>query len=133
MKNVTNYYLNNFKVSSEFGENRGNYKHGGVDLANGKQGDPVLSLMSGTVKQAYYSKSGGYMVVVEQTDGIVAKYLHMQKDLKVKEGDSVEASAELGYVGNTGNSSGAHLHITIEENGVKIDPIEYINKLSSAS
>ena len=133
MKNVVNYYLNNFKVTGKFGEVNGVSKHGGLDLANGKQGDSVKSLMSGVVKRASYSPSGGYMVFVEQIDGTVAKYMHLQKDLKVKEGDKVKAGTELGYVGNTGFSSGAHLHITIEDKGVKIDPLEYINKLSSAS
>lgn len=133
MKNVANYYLNNFKVTSGFGVRQGASLHGGLDLANGKQGDSVKSLMSGVVKRAYYSASGGYMVVVEQSDGIIAKYMHMQEDLKVKPGDRVESGTELGSVGNTGFSSGAHLHIQVEQNGQKFDPMKYLNELSSAS
>ena len=133
MKNVVNYYLNNFKVTSEFGARQGAGLHGGLDLANGKQGDLVKSLMSGVVIRAYYSASGGYMVVVEQSDGVITKYMHMQKDLKVKPGDKVEIGTELGNVGNTGFSSGAHLHIEVEQNGQKFDPMKYLNELASAS
>ncbi|MGM9988891.1 MAG: phage tail tape measure protein [Bacillaceae bacterium] len=130
---VADYYLNDFRKTSSFNEHRGSYNHGGLDLANGKQGDPVKALQSGKVTQAYYSKSGGYMVVIQQDDGIVTKYMHMQKGLKVKAGQRVNAGDQLGKVGNTGNSSGAHLHLQMEKDGVKIDPEPILKALSSGS
>ncbi|WP_257985000.1 peptidoglycan DD-metalloendopeptidase family protein [Bacillus sp. T33-2] len=123
---VGSYYLNNFRVTSQYGENRGSYTHKGLDLANGKQGDPVKSLQSGKVITATYSKSAGYWVVVQQDDGTVAKYMHLQNGLNVSAGQRVSAGQQLGKVGNTGQSTGAHLHLQIEQNGKTINPLDYL-------
>lgn len=133
-KGVASQLLNDYRITSKFGANESfrSSGHGGVDFANGKQGDPVKALKAGKVTQAYYSKSGGYMVVVQQDDGIVTKYMHMQKGLKVKAGDRVSAGTQLGKVGNTGDSTGAHLHVQMEKNGIKIDPEPIIRALASS-
>lgn len=131
-QNVASYYLNNFKQSSGFGVKRSTGTHGGLDLSNGKEGSAVKSLKSGKVLNAYYSKTGGYMVTVQQDDGLVAKYMHMQKgSLAVKKGQRVNEGELLGKVGNTGRSRGAHLHLQIEQNGKKIDPVPYLKKLGA--
>lgn len=124
---VADYYLKNFKVTSEFGEDRGSYIHKGTDFANGKQGDPVKAIRSGKVITATYSSSAGNWVVVQQDDGTVAKYMHMMNgSLAVKAGDNVVAGQTLGKVGNTGESSGAHLHLQVEKNGQAIDALKYL-------
>lgn len=128
---VAQDYLS-WRQTSSFNENRGSYSHGGLDLVKTRGGgDYVRALTSGKVTQAYYSKSGGYMVVIQQDDGLVSKYMHMQKGLNVKAGDTVSAGTILGKVGNTGNSSGAHLHLQLESGGVKIDPLPYLQQLAS--
>ncbi|WP_299831193.1 phage tail tape measure protein [uncultured Metabacillus sp.] len=134
-KSVADYYKSNFRVTSKFGQQEGfrSSPHKGLDLANGKQGDPVKSLRSGKVITAAYSKSAGYWVVVQQDDGTVAKYMHLQKGLDVKAGQTVSAGQKLGEVGNTGRSTGAHLHLQIEQNGKAIDPQKYMNGLSSTT
>ncbi|MFP3326106.1 M23 family metallopeptidase, partial [Planococcus sp. SIMBA_160] len=78
--------------------------HKGLDLA-AKSGTPIKSLKSGKVLTAAYSKSAGYWVVVQQDDGTVAKYMHMQKGLNVKAGQKVQAGQTLGKMGSTGRST----------------------------
>ncbi|MFS0643663.1 transglycosylase SLT domain-containing protein [Siminovitchia sp. 179-K 8D1 HS] len=131
-KSAADYYLNNFRQTSHFGDTRGrSVPHKGLDFANGRQGDPVKALRGGKVLTATYSKSAGYWVVVQQDDGTVAKYMHMQKGLNVKAGQTIKAGQQLGRVGNTGQSNGAHVHIQIEQNGKAIDPLPYMRELSS--
>ncbi len=130
---VSDYYLKNFKITSNFGDTSGRaVPHKGIDFANGKQGDPVKALRGGKVITATYSKSAGNWVVIQQDDGTVAKYMHMQNGLNVKAGQTVKAGQQLGKVGNTGQSTGAHVHIQIEQNGKAIDPLSYMNKLTSS-
>lgn len=131
---VASYYFNNFRQTSQFGDTQGrNAPHRGLDFANGKQGDPVKALRGGKVITATYSKSAGYWVVVEQDDGTVAKYMHMQQGLNVKAGQQISAGQQLGKVGNTGQSNGAHVHIQIEQDGKAIDPLSYMQKLGADS
>ncbi|MGN7942859.1 phage tail tape measure protein [Metabacillus sp. 22489] len=134
-QSVADYYKNNFRVTSKFGQKESfrSSPHKGLDLANGKQGDPVKALRGGKVITAAYSKTAGYWVVVQQDDGTVAKYMHMQKGLNVKAGQKVSAGQQLGKVGNTGRSTGAHLHIQIEQNGKAIDPQKYMNTLNTST
>lgn len=134
-QSVADYYKNNFRVTSKFGQKESfrTSPHKGLDLANGKQGDPVKALRGGKVITAAYSKTAGYWVVVQQDDGTVAKYMHMQKGLNVKAGQKVSAGQQLGKVGNTGRSTGAHLHIQIEQNGRAIDPQAYMNTLNTST
>jgi len=132
-QSVVDYYNSNFRTTSKFGQQESfrSSAHKGLDLANGKQGDPVKSLRAGKVITAAYSKTAGYWVVVQQDDGTVAKYMHLQKGLNVKAGQTVSSGQTLGKVGNTGRSTGAHLHLQIEQNGKAIDPQAYMNQLSS--
>ncbi len=131
-QNVASYYLNNFRQTSKFGDSAGRSSaHKGLDFANGKQGDPVKALRGGKVITATYSNSAGYWVVVQQDDGTVAKYMHMQKGLNVKAGQTIKAGQQLGKVGNTGHSTGAHLHLQIEQGGKAIDPLPYLKELQS--
>ena len=131
---VVDYYMKNFRVSSEYGDTAGRSKaHAGVDFANGRSGDIVKAISGGKVITATYSKSAGYWVVVQQDDGTVAKYMHMQKGLNVSAGQRISAGQQLGRVGNTGQSNGAHLHYQVERNGQAIDPMGYLNSIRNSS
>lgn len=132
---VADYYMNNFRVTSPYGMRThpvsGEQKmHKGVDLANGKAGDPVKAVGSGKVITAAYSKTAGNWVVVQQDDGTVAKYMHMLKAPQVKQGQRVSAGQTLGQVGSTGTSTGNHLHLQIERAGTAIDPLQYLSDVS---
>jgi TP901 family phage tail tape measure protein len=131
---VADYYLENFRISDTYGSDRGSSKHKGLDLANGRQGDLVKALQGGKVITAAYSNSAGNWVVIQQDDGTVAKYMHMQNGLSVKKGQRVSAGDTLGKVGNTGQSTGAHLHLQIEDvNGKTLDPEAYMKNIYSVS
>lgn len=132
---IANYYTsaNGFRVSSKFGQKESGLRsspHKGLDLA-AKAGTPVKALRAGKVITAAYSKTAGNWVVIQQDDGTVAKYMHMQKGLKVKKGDTVSAGQTIGKVGSTGHSTGNHLHLQIEQNGKPIDPENYMKGLTS--
>lgn len=131
--NVADYYLNNFRQTSQFGSQESFRKspHKGLDLSDGKSGSVIKALQSGKVITATYSKSAGNWVVVQQDDGSVAKYMHMLKTPEVKAGQRVAAGQRIGQVGNTGDSKGAHLHLQIEQNGKPIDPKQYLEGLKT--
>ncbi|WP_133065293.1 transglycosylase SLT domain-containing protein [Virgibacillus profundi] len=138
MNETANYYLDQFTTTSGYGMRKHptkgtNRMHHGVDLANGRSGDAVKALRSGKVTIAGYDKSAGNWVVIEQDDGTVAKYMHMLGDLRVKKGQRVDAGQQLGRVGSTGDSTGAHLHLQIDRNGQSIDPMKYLEELSKTA
>ena len=71
--------------------------------------------------------SAGNYVVITHADGYVTKYFHLKhKSIKVKKGDAVKRGDVIGYMGNTGNSYGAHLHFQLELNGTPIDGLPYL-------
>jgi flagellum-specific peptidoglycan hydrolase FlgJ len=102
--------VNNFTISSSFGPRGGEF-HRGLDMA-AAQGEPIHATKSGKVIKAEYDHSWGNYVVIQHEDGSTALYAH-QQSFVVKAGDSVTQSQTIGYVGSTGNSTGAHLHLEI--------------------
>lgn len=70
---------------------------------------------------------GGYgqLVLVDHGGGIVTAYAH-QSRLAVSSGQTVSAGQTLGYVGSTGNVTGAHLHFEVRVNGSAVDPMGYL-------
>ena len=91
-------------------------KHDGVDLVS--DGDKtVISVCNGTVIRSKYTSDGwGQYVVVRMADGRSIVYGHLVKDRqKVCTGDTVKVGQVIGTMGNTGNSSGAHLHIELQK------------------
>ena len=97
--------------------------HTGYDFA-ASTGTPVKSYKGGKV--TFAGRRGGYGNRVEVTteDGAVMSYSHLSS-IDVSVGDQVSAGQQLGKVGSTGRSTGAHLHFEIEQNGRKIDPASY--------
>lgn len=105
----------NFRVTSKFGNRSGGF-HGGLDLGAktaGKVGDPIYSVQSGVVKRHRYDAGGyGYYMVVEHPQGFCTLYAHL-KDYVAPVGASVAAGQQIGIMGSTGRSTGAHLHFEI--------------------
>lgn len=103
--------------------------HNGIDIVGtGSTLDYIVAHTAGTVTAAGYDSACGYYVQIKTASGAVMVYYHMKKgSLKVKNGDKVKQGQVLGYMGATGNVTGAHLHFGIKKNGKWIDPKPYIN------
>lgn len=98
--------------------------HLGVDLA-APEGTPIYAARSGTVVTASYNSSSGYYVQIDHGDGYRSIYMHMTHFV-VSGGQYVSRGQVIGYCGSTGVSSGSHLHFGISQNGVYVNPANYI-------
>lgn len=112
-------------VSSSFGyRDFDSSFHNGLDLA-APEGTPTYAADAGTVMIAGWSDSAGNWVVINHGNGFVTKYMH-HSAISVSAGQSVSKGQQIGYVGNTGNSFGAHLHFQVELNGSPVNPQSYL-------
>ena len=112
-------------LSSRFGSRWGR-KHEGIDLSAGV-GTPIYAADNGKVIYAQYNNGGyGYMVQIDHGNGLKTYYAHCN-ELLVNEGDIVAKGDLIAKVGNTGRSTGAHLHFEVRQNDVPIDPFDYMN------
>ena len=117
-------------ISSEFGlrsnpfGGRGYEMHEGLDFS-GPVGKPILATAEGVVVTAEYGGGYGNHVKIDHGYSYETLYAHMSK-LEVKIGDRVKRGDVLGYLGNTGRSSGPHLHYGIYRNGQAVNPRYYL-------
>lgn len=105
--------------------------HRGVDIAgSGASGKPVVASASGVVEKVTSSNTGyGYSVVIDHGNGIKTRYAHCQAgSICVKSGQSVVQGQMIAKVGNTGNSTGPHLHFEIIYNGSYANPLKYLTR-----
>lgn len=110
-------------VTSKFGYRWGK-NHNGIDIGH-KEGDNVYSAFDGVVKECRYDSGYGNKIIVEHEKNIETVYAHLSKfDIKV--GDRVKAGDLIGRVGNTGKSTGPHLHFEVKINGVPVNPETFI-------
>lgn len=108
-------------------------QHNGIDLVGtGYTLDHVVAYDDGTVTAALNTCSGatpatGNYVKIKHKTGLVSIYMHMKRgSVTVKVGDKVKRGQRLGYMGNTGRSSGAHLHFGLQVGGTYVDPLPYL-------
>ena len=104
--------------------------HAGLDFA-APQGTPIYATADGTVKVSGFSDGGyGNHVVINHGYGYETLYGHMVR-IKVRNGTRVKRGEVVGYVGNTGKSTGPHCHYEVRKNGQKLDPVYFFyNDLS---
>jgi murein DD-endopeptidase MepM/ murein hydrolase activator NlpD len=104
--------------------------HAGLDFA-APQGTPIYATADGTVKVSGFSDGGyGNHVVINHGYGYETLYGHMVR-IKVRNGTKVKRGEVVGYVGNTGKSTGPHCHYEVRKNGQKLDPVYFFyNDLS---
>lgn len=106
------------------------YYHRGVDYA-GATGSPVIAAapgkvaLIGRVSQGF--KLHGNTIGLDHGQGVTSIYLHLSQ-IKVKEGDFVQAGQVIGAVGATGGVTGPHLHWGLYVNGLSVDPAPWFNK-----
>lgn len=97
--------------------------HAGTDIASeGVLGTPVTPAKGGTVRFAGWIGGYGNIVIVDHGGGVESRYAHLH-DISVTPNQSVSPGSILGTVGNTGNSTGPHLHFEIRIDGVPYDPM----------
>jgi murein DD-endopeptidase MepM/ murein hydrolase activator NlpD len=123
-------------ISSAFGMRKDPYSHrtrfhNGLDLA-APEGMKVVPAMSGTVVFAGYESGYGNTVLVQHSGGIQTRYGHLGS-INVKTGDPVTSQEILGTVGNTGRSTGPHLHFEVIRMGRPVDPLTSHSLSASAS
>lgn len=116
-------------LSSDFGYRTFDYSfHRGIDLA-AAEGTPYYAADSGTV--LYATNGGGYnggagnWIVISHGNGIRTVYMHSLQTF-VSPGEYVTRGQNIGLVGNTGNSFGAHLHFQVEVDGIAVNPLLYL-------
>jgi len=97
--------------------------HRGLDIAT-HAGSPIIAPANGLVTFAGGKGLMGNMVVIEHGFGMVTRYGHAKKLLK-KKGDRVKRGEVIALVGNTGRSTGPHLHYEVRLNGVAVNPMNY--------
>lgn len=132
--------LEGLRISGEFGESRPGHHHGGVDISTGGKYLPIYGTEDNGKVIAVKPNNGaaGNMITVEynRADGsrLQCTYMHLSK-IGVNVGDVVNAGTPLGMSGNTGRSTGAHLHFETKFYNSKgelqrYDPAEYLAELS---
>jgi len=98
--------------------------HAGLDFS-APQGTPIYATADGVVKVAGLSDGGyGNHVVIDHGYGYETLYGHMLR-IKAKRNQRVKRGEVIGYVGNTGKSTGPHCHYEVRKNGQKLDPVYY--------
>lgn len=98
--------------------------HRGIDIATGI-GTPVYAPADGTVVSTGFHSGLGEVIVIDHGLDITTTYGHLN-EIKVKVGDTVERGQIIGSVGNTGRSTGPHLHYEVMVNGINVNPRKYI-------
>jgi murein DD-endopeptidase MepM/ murein hydrolase activator NlpD len=98
--------------------------HEGIDIA-APTGTPISAAASGTVIHAGWMGGYGNLVVIDHGNGLATAYGH-QSSIAVGSGTYVSQGQTIGYVGNTGNSTGPHLHFEVRVNGSPVDPLGYL-------
>lgn len=101
--------------------------HYGVDFGV-RRGTPIGAAMSGKVSHAGWYGGGGNTTIIKGDDGWNYKYMHQIKTPPVSKGQRVSIGDTIGWVGSTGNSTGAHLHFQVDKgsNRNAVNPIPYI-------
>jgi len=110
-------------VTSGFGARWGRM-HEGIDIAVG-EGTPVHAAAAGTVIYAGWMSGYGNLVVIDHGNGLSTAYAH-NSSLAASVGQQVAGGEVVSYSGNTGNSTGPHVHFEVRVNGGAVDPLGYL-------
>jgi murein DD-endopeptidase MepM/ murein hydrolase activator NlpD len=123
-------------ISMFFGQNdhpftRQYYIHKGIDLSTYRSGDPIVATADGQVVTIDFEAEGfGNYVIIKHKHGYYTRYAHMQR-AAVRIGQRVQQGEVIGFIGNTGLSTGPHLHYEVHVGSDVVDPYKYINIRSS--
>ncbi len=102
------------------------YIHKGLDFSTWRSGDPILATANGQVVTVGYNSSFGNYVIIKHKHGIYTRYAHMNT-ARVRKGQYVSQREVIGTIGNTGVTTGPHLHYEVHIGSDVVDPAKYIN------
>ena len=98
--------------------------HKGLDIAN-RMGTPIVATADGVVASVAYKGLLGQVIIINHGHGMVTRYAHIGKALK-KRGESVKRGETIATIGNTGRTTGPHLHYEVHLNGIPVNRKKYI-------
>ncbi len=99
--------------------------HRAIDITD-EYGSPIKPLGTGHIEFTGFMADGhGNTVVVDHGDGLKSLYAHLQ-GFNVKSGEEVSSSTTIGYVGLTGHTTGPHVHVEVNDNGIAVDPAKLL-------
>ena len=111
-------------VTREFNGKRGDEYHPGIDIA-APHGHPIRAAGDGIVLVAGWNEEYGNFVLLEHGFGLTSLYGH-NSSLSVRKEDRVRAGDPIAYLGNTGRSTGPHLHFEVRRSGIPEDPRSFL-------
>lgn len=118
-------------ISMQFGQNEHPitgqwYIHKGLDFSTYRSGDPIVATANGQVVTVDYDMSFGHNVIIKHKHGIYTRYCHMNRT-SVRKGQIVAQGQVIGNIGNTGITTGPHLHYEVHIGSDVVDPAKYVN------
>ncbi|MDR3275678.1 MAG: M23 family metallopeptidase [Treponema sp.] len=119
-------------ISMYFGQNENPfsgqyYIHKGIDLSTYRTGDPILATADGQVVTVEWDIDGfGLYVIIKHKHGFYTRYAHMNST-SVRVGQRVQQGDVIGFIGNTGLTTGPHLHYEVHIGSDVVDPYKYLN------
>ncbi len=118
-----------YRLTSAFGmrsdpKGAGNRMHEGADMA-GSYGTPIYATGDGEVLEAGWDSGYGWTVLIRHDFGITTRYAHMSQ-VRVEKGQRVSRGDQIGDMGNSGRSTGTHLHYEVRVGGKTINPMTFI-------
>jgi murein DD-endopeptidase MepM/ murein hydrolase activator NlpD len=99
--------------------------HRGIDIATYRSGDPIVASADGQVVTAEYTYDYGNFIIIRHKHGYYTRYAHMLR-FNVSVGQRIQQGEVIGYIGNTGISTGPHLHYEVHIGSDVVDPYRYI-------
>ena len=119
-------------ISMYFGQNENPfsagqwYLHSGIDISTFRQGDPVVATADGKIIGMGYDPGLGNYVTIQHSHGFLTRYAHL-RTFRVSKGQQVSQGQIIGSIGNTGKSTGPHLHYEVHLGTSIIDPLRFLN------
>ena len=119
------------RVTMRFGHNRHPfsgqfYLHNGIDISTGRAGDAIVAAANGQVVSVNYDPTGyGNYIIIRHRHGYYTRYAHLLST-RVRLGQRVQQGDIIGNLGNTGMSTGPHLHFEVIVGSDVVDPLEYM-------
>jgi murein DD-endopeptidase MepM/ murein hydrolase activator NlpD len=108
------------------------YVHKGVDISTYRSGDPVIATADGRVVAIGFDPSLGNYIIIQHSHGFITRYGHLMA-FRVAKGQKVQQGQVIGLLGNTGMTTGPHLHYEVHLGTSVVDPLKFLNIRAAAT